>query len=67
MSTEATTIINVPACGTGTGTIRLVDEYICAHILDGVHFDFDYCFVRPEGKPIIQEIVEAIAQVPSDA
>ena len=29
-------------------------------ILDGVHFDFDYTFIRPEAKPIIREIVDDV-------
>ncbi len=57
---EASTLINVPVCGTGNGTIRLVEDVICARILDGVHFDFDYTFIRPEAKPIIREIVDDI-------
>ena len=57
---EGSTLITVPPCNPGQGTIRLVDEVICARILDGVHFDFDYTFVRPEAKPIIREIADAI-------
>lgn len=57
---EASTLITVPICATGSGTIRLVEEVICARILDGVHFDFDYTFVRPEAKPIIREIVDDV-------
>lgn len=60
MADEGSTLVTVPACGTGTGTIRLIDEVICARILDGVHFDFDFSFVRPEAKPIIREIVDGI-------
>jgi|GEM_PF-7098486 len=59
-TTEASTLITVPACATGSGTVRLVDEVICARVLDGVHFDFDFTFVRPEAKPIIREIVDDI-------
>ncbi|HWQ15630.1 MAG TPA: OmpA family protein [Roseiflexaceae bacterium] len=54
------TLISVPPCNPGSGTIRLVDEVICARILDGVHFDHDFTFVRPEAKPIIREIVDDI-------
>jgi outer membrane protein OmpA-like peptidoglycan-associated protein len=57
---EGSTLITVPPCNPGQGSIRLVDEVICARILDGVHFDFDYTFVRPEAKPIIREIADAI-------
>jgi hypothetical protein len=57
---ETSTLITVPTCATGTGTIRLVGDVICARILDGVHFDFDYTFVRPEAKPVIREIVDDI-------
>lgn len=60
MTSEASTLITVPMCGVGQGTIRLVDEAICARILDGVHFDFDYTFIRPEAKAIIREIVDDI-------
>jgi hypothetical protein len=54
------TVISVPPCNPGSGTIRLVDEVICARILDGVHFDHDFTFVRPEAKPIIREIVDDV-------
>jgi hypothetical protein len=57
---EGETLISVPPCNPGSGTIRLVDEVICARILDGVHFDHDFTFVRPEAKPIIREIVDDI-------
>jgi len=57
---EGETLIEVPPCNTGQGTIRLVDEVICARILDGVHFDHDFTFVRPEAKPILREIVDDI-------
>ncbi len=57
---EASTLVTVPMGGTGTGTIRLVDDVICALVLDGVHFDFDYTFVRPEAKTIIRELVDEI-------
>ena len=57
---EVSTLITVPMCGTGTGTIRLVEEVICARVLDGVHFDFDFTFIRPEAKPLIREIVDDV-------
>lgn len=57
---DASTVITVPACGTGTGSIQLVEEFICARVLDGVHFDFDFSFIRPEAKPVIREIVDDI-------
>jgi hypothetical protein len=60
MAAETSTLITVPPCDTGSGIIRLVEEVICALILDGVHFDFDYTFVRPEAKPIIHEIADHI-------
>jgi len=60
MSTAASILITLPACGTATGTIRLLDQFICARVLDGVHFDFDFSFIRPEAKPIIREIVDDI-------
>lgn len=57
---EPSTVVTVPLCDTGRGTISLVEETICARILDGVHFDFDYTFIRPEAKPIIREITDDI-------
>src|SRR5436853_4669383 len=57
---DASTVITVPACGTGTGSIQLVEEFICARVLDGVHFDFDFSFIRPEAKPVIREIVDDV-------
>jgi hypothetical protein len=57
---DASTLITVPTRATGSGTIRLVEEVICARVLDGVHFDFDFTFVRPEAKPIIREIVDDV-------
>lgn len=62
MAAEASTLIDVPPCGVGSGVIRLTEEHICVHVLDGVHFDFDYCFVRPEGRVAIREIVTAVNQ-----
>jgi hypothetical protein len=59
-SDSASTLITVPRGGTGSGVIRLVDDVICARILDGVHFDFDFSMLRPEGKPVVREIADAI-------
>jgi len=42
--TSTSTQITVVACQTGRGTITLTDsqDVICVHVLDGVHFDFDF-------------------------
>lgn len=62
MTDLGSTVITIPPCQTGEGTIRLVEDYICAKILDGVHFDFDFSFIRPEAKEIIRELVDGINQ-----
>jgi len=60
VTAEASTLITVPVCATGTGTVRLVSEVICRYVVPGVHFDFDFAFVRPNGKTAVDAIVTAI-------
>jgi peptidoglycan hydrolase-like protein with peptidoglycan-binding domain len=57
---EASTEITLRGCETAQGTITLTQEVVCFHVLYGVHFDFDYAFIRPSGRDAMKGIAENI-------